>query len=121
MIKNTACRPMIHQPTPNTQSMNTAQRQQHQPRAQRQTRGLEAYLIVICFAIWPPLPPTPPSLDAAALDPGFLSKIFQNLRLSSAATMRSLAKQHCTTLDHSSYLQLPAFDHRDSSNCEELG
>src|SRR6266536_2796636 len=63
MIKNTACRPMIHQPTPNTQSMNTAQRQQHQPRAQRQTRGLEAYLIVICFAIWPPLPPTPPSLE----------------------------------------------------------
>lgn len=45
----------------------------------------EVYRIVICFAMSPPLPVTPPSLDIAEADPGFFSKIFQNLRLSSAA------------------------------------
>ena len=44
-----------------------------------------AYRIVICFTMSPPLPVTPPSLDVADAEPGFFSKIFQNLRLSSAA------------------------------------
>jgi len=61
----------------------------------------ENYRIVICFAICPPFPPTPPSLELAALDPGFLSKIFQNLRLSSAAAVASIwpsgLKQLCRT------------------------
>ena len=41
--------------------------------------------IVICFTMSPPLPVTPPSLEVADTDPGFFSKSFQNLRLSSAA------------------------------------
>lgn len=45
----------------------------------------EAYRIVNCFTMSPPLPVTPPSLDIADAAPGFFSKIFQNLRLSSAA------------------------------------
>jgi len=46
---------------------------------------LDAYRIVICLTISPPLPVTPPSLEIAEAEPGFFSKIFQNLRLSSAA------------------------------------
>ena len=46
---------------------------------------LHVYRIVICLTISPPLPVTPPSRDNAEADPGFLSNIFQNLRLSSAA------------------------------------
>ena len=46
--------------------------------------------IVICLTISPPLPVTPPSLVLAETDPAFFSKIFQNLRLSSAA----ISSQH---------------------------
>lgn len=42
--------------------------------------------IVICLTISPPLLVTPASRDPADVDPGFFSKIFQNFRLSSAAT-----------------------------------
>ncbi len=42
------------------------------------------YLMVICFAIWLPLP-TPPSLAAEALTPALRSNTFQNFKLSSAA------------------------------------
>ena len=79
-----------------------------------------AYRIVICFTMSPPLPVTPPSLDVADAEPGFFSKIFQNLRLSSAArTNVSL-----DTIEYveaiSLYLLWQAFDHLDSSSCGGL-
>ena len=59
------------------------------------------YLIVICFAISPPLPVTPPSLETPELEPGFFSKSFQNLRLSSAADVHiSKIRQEWIILAH---------------------
>ena len=84
------------------------------------TETLEAYRIVICFAMSPPLPVTPPSLDIADAEPGFFSNIFQNLRLSSAArTTVSLVLTRVSQI-FVTHLLLQAFGHQGSSNCEEL-
>ena len=46
--------------------------------------------MVNCLTMSPSLPVIPPSLDRAEAEPGFFSKIFQNLRLSSAASLVSV-------------------------------
>lgn len=69
------------------------------------------YRIVICFAISPPLPVTPPSRDVADVDPGFFSKSFQNFKLSSAAKF-PLAKVDVNSKSKRAYLQSPASGHQ---------
>ena len=85
----------------------------------RKSIVIESHRIVICLTMSPPLPVIPPSLEIADADPGFFSKIFQNLRLSSAAVcIVSIARIGWE--DYCIYLRSLASDHRDSSSCVVL-
>jgi hypothetical protein len=73
--------------------------------------------IVSCFTMSPPLPVTPPSLEVADTDPGFFSKSFQNLRLSSAAR-GPVSIAYPDYVEEKAYRLWPASDHPGSSSCE---
>ena len=62
-----------------------------------ETMVVTSYRMVICLIISPPLLPRPPSRTAEDV-PGFFSKSFQNLRLSSAATFLVSRKFHQTLI-----------------------
>lgn len=74
------------------------------------------YLMVICLAIVLPFPLMPPSRASEDPDPGFFSKIFQNLRLSSAAVRQ--VSTRCAHTFIKSYLLLRASGRPDSDSCE---
>lgn len=77
----------------------------------REDNAKPSYRIVICFAISPPFPVTPPSRDVADVDPGFFSKSFQNFKLSSAAMFISV-NVGIELESKRAYLLLPASVHQ---------